>query len=191
MPQKPSRVVLVTGPARSGKSEWAETLACQSGQPVLYVATAVNYPEDQEWADRLQRHRQRRPSTWQVIEEPRELSLVLARSGPDQCVLVDSLGTWLANLLELDSPAWNRVEQDLLQTLAGVACQVILVAEEVGWGVVPAFPAGGLFRDRLGTLLRRVALLAEPVYLVVAGHILDLSCLGSPLVSFHRGQEQP
>ena len=58
------QIILVTGPARSGKSEWAEDLARQTDQPVIYVATAIALPDDLEWLTRIEKHRQRRPVEW-------------------------------------------------------------------------------------------------------------------------------
>jgi adenosylcobinamide kinase/adenosylcobinamide-phosphate guanylyltransferase len=69
----------------------------------------------------------------------------------------------------------------LLDSLAPIAGTVIFVAEETGWGVVPAYPIGRLFRDRLGELVRKLGIIANPVYLVTGGHVLNLSVLGSPL----------
>jgi adenosylcobinamide kinase/adenosylcobinamide-phosphate guanylyltransferase len=95
--------------------------------------------------------------------------------------LVDSLGTWVANLLDQEAEVWQRTLQDLLDSLSQIKGTVIFVAEETGWGVVPAYPIGRLFRDRLGELVRQLGMLAKPTYLVTGGHVLNLSTLGSPL----------
>lgn len=175
------QVCLVTGPARSGKSEWAEVLANQSGRAVWYVATAQTDPADAEWQARIAAHRQRRPSTWTTLQVPTDLAATIRRGTVTDCLLIDSLGTWLANQLDLDEAAWSETTQDLLLSLHQTASQVIIVAEETGWGIVPAYPLGRRFRDRLGTLTRQVAALSQRVYLVTAGHVLNLSQLGSPL----------
>jgi adenosylcobinamide kinase/adenosylcobinamide-phosphate guanylyltransferase len=108
------------------------------------------------------------------------------------CVLVDALGTWLSSeLLALDV----EVERDavaaldvldqrgaaLVDALAASAAEVIIVAEETGWGVVPATPIGRLFRDAQGRLVRALAARADRVELVVAGYTLDLRALGRPV----------
>ncbi|MDH6097571.1 bifunctional adenosylcobinamide kinase/adenosylcobinamide-phosphate guanylyltransferase [Anabaenopsis tanganyikae CS-531] len=175
------KVILVTGPARSGKSEWAETLAIKSGKPVVYVATATENPEDTEWQQRLQEHQKRRPSHWVTLLVPVELSTTLADAQPNTCLLIDSLGTWVANLLEQDEDTWRNTLTELLATLPLVAANIIFVAEETGWGVVPAYPLGRQFRDRLGCLVRQLGAVCEPVYLVTGGHVLNLSLLGTPL----------
>jgi adenosylcobinamide kinase / adenosylcobinamide-phosphate guanylyltransferase len=177
-----SRSILVTGPARSGKSEFAERLAQQSLQPITYVATAQRDPQDEEWQQRIERHRGRRPPTWQTLEVPIALPGCIDRH--NGCLLVDSLGTWVANLLDRDEEMWKQIQNELLVSLHRTTAEVILVAEETGWGVVPAYPLGRTFRDRLGTLTRKVGAIANPVYLVTGGYALNLSELGSPLANF-------
>jgi len=176
-----ARLILVTGPSRSGKSEWAETLAMQTGKPVIYIATAKADPDDLEWLARIEKHQQRRPPEWTTRLVPAELAATIREhSDSGYCLLVDSLGTWVANLLDQDSAVWERTLQELLDSLQ-IAGTVIFVAEETGWGVVPAYPIGRLFRDRLGEVVRRLGVISNPVYLVTGGHVLNLSALGSPL----------
>ncbi len=175
------KVILVTGPAKSGKSEWAETLAIQSEKNVVYVATATENPEDSEWQKRIQEHQIRRPSHWVTLPVPVELSATIADAKPNTCLLVDSLGTWVANLLEQDDHTWKNTLIELLETVDLVAADLIFVAEETAWGVVPAYPLGRQFRDRLGAVIRQLGAICQPVYLVTGGHVLNLSHLGTPL----------
>lgn len=176
-------VILVTGPARSGKSEWAEALVAQSTGPVIYLATGREDPHDPEWQARIQRHQQRRPAQWQTWAAPLELTPALRRLTPPQTVLIDSLGTWVANHLEQEESAWAETEREFLDFLTETALDLVLVAEETGWGVVPPYPLGRRFRDRLGALTRRVGSSADRAYLVAGGHALDLSRWGEPLPS--------
>jgi adenosylcobinamide kinase / adenosylcobinamide-phosphate guanylyltransferase len=175
------RVVLVTGPARSGKSEWAEHLAHHSQQSVIYVATAQLDPTDQEWQARIDQHQQRRPAHWSTLHAPEALSPILQAAAVTDCLLIDSLGTWVANSLEHDQDTWTTTAQDFLIQLQHSQATIILVAEETGWGLVPAYPGGRVFRDRLGHLTRQVGTIAEAVYLVVAGYALNLKTLGIQL----------
>jgi adenosylcobinamide kinase / adenosylcobinamide-phosphate guanylyltransferase len=172
---------LVTGPARSGKSEWAEKLAAATAQEVVYLATATRCASDREWQQRIEQHIQRRPAHWQTQEVSIELATAITHLTHPQCALVDSLGTWLANLIELDDPTWQTTQDQLLQTIQQTTADLIFVSEETGWGVVPAYPIGRTFRDRLGYLTRRVAAIADHTYLATAGHVLDLSQLGQPI----------
>lgn len=175
------QIILVTGAARSGKSEWAETLAVQMGKSVIYVATAQGDLTDQQWQSRIAKHRLRRLSNWQTLEIPEELTATINSALPPTCLLIDSLGTWVANLLDQDEDIWEKTTAQLLNSLQKSAVDVILVAEETGWGVVPAYESGRQFRDRLGYLTRQIGSIASITYLVTAGHVLNLSLLGKPL----------
>ncbi len=178
-PQK--TVILVTGASRCGKSEWAENLAQQSNLSVTYIATAMSDPTDIEWQKRIIQHQQRRPETWTTIYEPYKLPWVIRNSLPQTCFLIDSLGTWVANLLDISDRSWQKITANLQESLAMTPSTVILVGEETGWGVVPAYASGRLFRDRLGQLLRQIGSKADTVYLVTGGHAINLSILGTPL----------
>jgi adenosylcobinamide kinase / adenosylcobinamide-phosphate guanylyltransferase len=175
------QLILVTGAARSGKSEWAETLAIDSGKAVIYIATATIDPADTEWQARILRHQQRRPATWETESAVEDLAQKIGHSQASDCLLVDSLGTWVANLLDRSDLEWENLTQELLNVLPTSLGTIILVAEETGWGVVPAYPSGRLFRDRLGMLTRQIGSIASTVYLVTGGHVLNLSQLGQKL----------
>ncbi len=175
------QLILVTGPTRSGKSDWAEALALKTQQPVLYIATSQINPEDLEWQARIAAHRDRRPSDWSLWEVPYDLAQALSEAPLNHCILIDSLGTWLANTLGQSAEQWQQTQTALLEVLQQRSHPMIFVAEEVGWGVVPAYPAGRLFCDRLGELIRRMGALADRVYLVTAGYALDIKQLGEPV----------
>jgi adenosylcobinamide kinase / adenosylcobinamide-phosphate guanylyltransferase len=181
--QSRQQPILVTGAARSGKSEWAETLARQTTKAVTYIATATVDPTDREWQARIDRHQQRRPVTWQTQIAVVELAATIESALASDFLLIDSLGTWVANLLDRSDAQWENLTQELLHVSANSLATVVMVAEETGWGVVPAYPSGRLFRDRLGMLTRQVGAIANPVYLVTGGHVLNLSQLGHKLVA--------
>lgn len=172
-------ITLVTGPSRSGKSEWAENLALASPLPVVYLATAQDYPDDPEWQARIMAHRQRRPLSWQVREVPIDLPQTLSSIEPQTFVLIDSLGTWVTNLLE--DREWDRYKQELLLVLQNTQIEIAIVAEEVGWGLVSVYPLGRLFCDRMGNLVRQISQFSDRVVLVVAGYALELNQIGQPL----------
>ncbi len=177
--------VLVTGGVRCGKSTHAEALVADlaAGGAAVYVAPGpVPDPRaDPDWAARVAAHRARRPPTWRSVETGGVAAEVATASTP---VLVDCLGTWLTRLVD-DHQAWERpaaeihaVVADELVALVGAvrssARDVVLVSNEVGWGVVPAHRSGRLFRDLLGTVNQRVAEACDEVHLVVAGRVLRL-----------------
>jgi adenosyl cobinamide kinase/adenosyl cobinamide phosphate guanylyltransferase/cobalamin synthase len=156
-------ITLVLGGVRSGKSEVAERLAGPG--PVTYLATGLVAPGDDDFGGRVARHRARRPASWATVEEPRAVPEVLARL--EGVVLLDALGTWIANDLEADIDG-------LVKTLAHRPGDTIVVSEEVGLGVHPVSEVGRLFADRLGEANRRVAEVADRCLLVVAGRVIDL-----------------
>ncbi|WP_309745331.1 MULTISPECIES: bifunctional adenosylcobinamide kinase/adenosylcobinamide-phosphate guanylyltransferase [unclassified Chamaesiphon] len=180
--QSRQQPILVTGAARSGKSEWAETLARQTTKAVTYIATATVDPDDREWQARIDRHQQRRPHTWQTKMAVVDLAQTIESALADDFLLVDSLGTWVANLLDRSNAEWENLTRELLAVSADSLATIVMVAEETGWGVVPAYPSGRLFRDRLGMLTRQFGAISNPVYLVTGGHVLNLSQLGHKLV---------
>ena len=175
------KIILVTGAASSGKSEWAESLAQQTQRQVIYIATAAKNERDSEWMAKILKHQQRRPSNWINWEIPQELVKAIATAPTQSCLLVDSLGTWVTNWLMEEEEVWQIQARQLIQQLKISQHAVILVAEETGWGVVPAYELGRLFRNRLGDLIRQVGLIADQVYLVVGGYAVDLSKIGIKL----------
>ncbi len=157
---------LILGGARSGKSALAELRACDSGLAVTYVATAT--AGDAEMQQRIAHHRQRRPAHWLTMEEPRALAATLrAEAAPDRCLLVDCLTLWLSNLLL--GPGLEPERQSLLDTLPTLPGQVILVSNEVGWGIVPMNELARRFADEQGRLNQAVAARCPRVTLVAAG----------------------
>jgi adenosylcobinamide kinase/adenosylcobinamide-phosphate guanylyltransferase len=167
-------ITVVTGPARSGKSRWAEHLAHISGLEVTYVATGGSGVDDPHWQARLALHRQRRPPAWGCQEVGFALAGSLSTVGSHSLALVDSLGSWVAHGLELDGVTWEQHCQRLVRAMDGCKGTVIVVSEQAGWGVVPPTAIGGLFRDRLGELEQQVMAIATTGWLVVAGRAIDL-----------------
>lgn len=171
---------LILGGARSGKSRHAERLATESGLPVTVIATAEAL--DEEMRARIQRHRLDRSAGWRTVESPLALSATLAAEArPGRCVIVDCLTLWLANLLgdgttPEDDPnsALARERNALLGLLPHVKGEVLLVANEVGLGLVPETPLGRRFRDEAGRLNQAVASVCDRVSFVAAGLPLTL-----------------
>jgi adenosyl cobinamide kinase/adenosyl cobinamide phosphate guanylyltransferase len=160
-----AKVTLVLGGARSGKSRYAESVMTALPPPWTYVATAE--AGDTEMAERIAAHRARRGPNWQTIEAPHDLPAAL-RTSEGRPVLVDCLTLWLSNLLLADDNI--DAETALLeQALAANTAPVVLVANEVGYGIVPEHPLGRRFRDLQGLLNQRIAARADRVVLVVAG----------------------
>lgn len=172
---------LVCGPSGSGKSRWAEHLASQATADVIYLATGPADLQDGSWRDRLERHRRRRPASWSTWEVQGDLSPGLLQLRTHHLGLVDSLGTWVAAHLDREEHLWIALRQELLTALSECRAELVLVCEEVSWGVVPATALGCRFRDRLSELNRSVAAMCSAHWLVVQGRALDLVALGLPV----------
>ena len=170
---------LILGGARSGKSRLAEKLASNSALEVIYIATSQ--PLDGEMNARVAHHRERRPAEWGLIEEPLELARVLRENAnAERCLLVDCLTLWLTNLLMLDDPARLAQEREaLLECLATLPGEVLLVSNETGMGVVPLGELTRRYVDEAGWLHQALAERCQRVVLTVAG--LPLTLKGSAL----------
>jgi adenosylcobinamide kinase / adenosylcobinamide-phosphate guanylyltransferase len=159
------KLTFVLGGARSGKSRYAESLITALPAPWTYVATAE--AGDEEMAARIKSHRERRGTQWRTIEAPRDLAQALSACG-DGPVLVDCLTLWLSNLMLAEANIEKETAQ-LEKTLVAARGPFVLVANEVGSGIVPSYPLGRRFRDLQGLLNQRIAACAERVILMVAG----------------------
>ncbi len=197
-----SQLILVIGGARSGKSTFAERLAARSGRSVAYIATAT--ASDDDMRDRIARHQAARPSTWLTIEEPLHLAEAVQRATSlADVVLLDCITVWLSNWLlaqeellpmsSMPSSVYSeRAMQEIEALLRAVATlntpasasnrapnfkKLVLVTNEVGLGIVPAFALGRVYRDVLGLVNKRLAEEAARVYLMVAGLAVDIKRL--------------
>lgn len=166
-------IELILGGARSGKSRHAEQQASSSGLPVVYIATAE--AGDEEMKQRIAHHRQRRPSTWQTIEEPFFLADCIREwASPSRCLLIDCLTLWLSNVLfdrqGQHQPAFfQQQRQALLEVLQACHHPMLLVSNEVGQGVVAADAMTRRFVDEAGFLHQDLARLCDHVTFVTAG----------------------
>lgn len=163
-------IVLVLGGTRSGKSAVAEALASRlGGDDVTYLATAQVDPGDDDHAARIDAHRARRPPAWATVECADPAALPAALEQATGCVLVDSLGTWVAGHPDLDpDPA------PLVAALQGRSAPTVVVSEEVGLSLHAPSEVGRRFVDALGAVNQAVSLVADEAVLVVAGRALRL-----------------
>jgi len=174
---------LVLGGIRSGKSRWAEeaiATALPPGRPVRYLAPAVAGGADTAWADRVARHRDRRPAHWSTVETDDVTGQL--RESPDTPTLVDDLGGWLTGALDRNK-AWEDGSvaapvEAMLDAVRAFASTLVLVSPEVGLTVLPATASGRRFADELGSLNQRIAALCDRVVLVVAGQAVQIKPSG-------------
>lgn len=169
--------LLVLGGARSGKSRYAQQRVEACGGRLAYIATAQAL--DAEMEDRIARHRADRDARWHTIEAPLALAAALARAGESHAaILVDCLTLWLSNLLLADRDV-QREGMALAEAVAACPVPVVLVANEVGLGIVPDNALARRFRDEAGWLNQRLAAMADEVVFVAAGLPMVLKGAGS------------
>lgn len=172
-----SPLTLVLGGQRSGKSAVAERLADEFAA-VVYVATCRAVSDDADMAARIASHQGRRPGHWTTVEAPLDLAgALLAANGPADkgahAVLVDSIGMWVANLIEAGTDVDGAVNA-VLEVFSEMRAPVIMVSEETGLGIIPDNALARGFIDALGTVNQKIAARADQVLFVAAGQILTM-----------------
>jgi adenosyl cobinamide kinase/adenosyl cobinamide phosphate guanylyltransferase len=165
VPQLGRTLTMVLGGARSGKSQYAEDLITREPRPWRYIATAEAL--DDEMRARITQHRARRGEGWSTVEAPVALPAALEAAGPLP-VLVDCLTLWLGNLM-LQGSDVQAATQALDAALNARPAPTVLVANEVGLGIVPENALARAFRDAAGRLNQRLAARADAVLFMVAG----------------------
>ena len=160
------QLCLVVGGSRSGKSRLAEGLVTDTGLPRNYIATAEAW--DEEMRLRIAQHQTDRGTDWTTWSVPRDVAGVLAMVPQGQVVLLDCATLWLTNhmLAEADIVAETKA---LLAALLACAAPVVVVSNEVGWGIVPENALARAFRDHQGRLNQQLAAQAGLVVGVMAG----------------------
>ncbi len=177
-----NKVILITGSNRSGKSIWAEHLA-DRGMPIIYISTMLPeyIKDDKLLTERVNKHKLRRPKNWILVESLGLLADDLIAQPSNSDILIDSIGGYVSANLSLSETVWSNSEESFLANLKSHNGKVIVVSEEVGWGVVPMTPEGNLFRDRLGYLNNQLESISHESWLIIHGRALDLKALGVPL----------
>lgn len=160
------KLSIVLGGAASGKSAFAEGLVLQWDETPLYVATAQAF--DDEMAQKILRHQDMRGTGWTTIEEPLDVAGALAQAAPGQPVLVDCATLWLTNVL-LGVHDLDKQTKALFDGLAACKGPVVVVSNEVGYGIVPENALSRQFRNAQGRLNQQFAAEADLLVAVMAG----------------------
>lgn len=167
-----SGTTLVLGGACSGKSKFAEDLITNSDLKSIYIATGRSLDEEME--ERIEKHRARRGTDWETIEEPLALADTLVQTNfKGRAILIDCLTLWTTNLMM----AGANVEREcnhLADTLLKIETPVVLVSNEVGLGIIPDNKMAREFRDHAGYVNQRIAKTANDAYFIAAGLPLKL-----------------
>ena len=178
------KCILILGGARSGKSRFAQELAQQLGEKVLFVATGD--PLDEEMSLRIAEHKKNRPKNWRTLEARINVGQrITEQIGNAEVVIIDCLTLLISNVL-LTGENKESIEADqidyasadgkvvteiegLMRCLNNTKAIFILVSNEVGMGLVPPYKSGRIYRDLLGKANQLLAQQADEVYFMVAG----------------------
>lgn len=169
--------ILITGGARSGKSDFAQQLADDLGKPVLFVATAE--PGDEDMKYRITLHQRQRPADWRTLEASQSVGYRIKAQAPfGKVIIIDCITILVSNVLgtfndTAGEAIIERAVTDEINSLVAVMKELnasfILVTNEVGEGVVPPSRSGRIYRDLLGRANQLLARYCDQVYLMVAG----------------------
>jgi adenosylcobinamide kinase/adenosylcobinamide-phosphate guanylyltransferase len=168
-----SRIIFITGGARSGKSTFAQQLATEMGNDVLFVATAE--PLDDEMRERIKNHRESRPKNWKTLELSRGIASGLKAQTTLNTVIIDCITLLASNLMPENAPT-TIMEKTVLSEITGLIdfmkstnAVFILVSNEVGLGLVPDNKLARDYRDILGKVNQTVARNADDIYFMISG----------------------
>ncbi|WP_024834677.1 bifunctional adenosylcobinamide kinase/adenosylcobinamide-phosphate guanylyltransferase [Ruminiclostridium josui] len=176
-------IMLITGGARSGKSTFAENLAKEYGDDIIYVATAIAF--DDEMKLRIKKHREQRPAYWETVEAYKDLDIFLEEKCRNKkAVLLDCITVMITNIMFEVCPDFDKMyQEDIIAVEEAVNIQIerllavarrsgipfILVTNEIGMGIVPDNKSARLFRDIQGRVNQKLVSAAKAVYLCVSG----------------------
>ncbi|MBP7654715.1 bifunctional adenosylcobinamide kinase/adenosylcobinamide-phosphate guanylyltransferase [Candidatus Dependentiae bacterium] len=161
-------IILVTGGVKSGKSKFAESLACKYNK-VYYIATNVFF--DDEMKIKIETHKKRRPENWITIEEGYELEKKLNNSEQDCCYLIDCITVYISNLLIKSNDSENVIKniQQLMKTVSSKNSVFIFVANEIGLSVINENPLARKFTELAGIVNQIISSYSDEVYFTITG----------------------
>ncbi len=187
-----SKLIFITGGARSGKSRLAEELASKLGNDsVIYLATMEKHENDPEGIKRIEKHRLRRPPNWMTVEAHSGLCSTLdSISQSARVCLIDCMSLYVSNLLLeisgdgnlteplIDGSAETKILDEVDSILSAITRHTnktfIVVSNEVGCGIVPENRLARTYRDVLGFSNQKVAAAANQVWVTFSGLQLQL-----------------
>ena len=173
-------LVLISGPTKSGKSKLAEFLI-KDQDCITYIATSKPRNNDNDWLNRIAIHRKRRPNSWNLIEHPHDICSEIELIGKKESILLDSLGGLVEQYLMENDHKWKIFQRVFVKCITQNNYCIIVVSEEIGWGLVPSTPIGHLFRERLSKLSSLISRYSTRKWLAINGTAIDLDSIGNQI----------
>ena len=170
-------LITISGPTKSGKSQLAEFFI-KDQLSITYIATSRPRLHDTEWQKRISIHKKRRPSNWKLIDNPRDICKAIESSRSDETFLLDSLGGLVEQHLNDKRDDWESFQFKFINCIRNKDLGIIVVTEEIGWGIVPGSPIGHLFRERHSSLSSLIFQYSTKKWLAINGIAIDLEKIG-------------
>ena len=165
-----SHIVFITGGTKSGKSEFAEHLAKETSK-LSYVALSENNIDDEEWQEKINLHRKRRPKDWKLIETTDLLNILSKEDGP---VLIDSIGGFVMESIEKENNEWSKKMHSLISLLLKRKTITFIVGEQVGWSLVSEYKIGNTYIERIGELQKKITKISRDNWLAINGRAIKI-----------------
>ena len=165
-----SCIVFITGGTKSGKSQFAEYLAKEE-KNLTYVALSENNIDDEEWQEKINLHRIRRPKNWKLIETTDLINTLEKEDGP---LLIDSIGGFVMESIEIEKIEWSTKMLSLINHLINRKSITIIVGEQVGWSLVSEYKIGNIYVDRIGELQQRISKISKENWLAINGRAIKI-----------------
>ncbi len=165
-----SHIIFVTGGTKSGKSEYAEHLA-KKVKNLSYVALSDKNINDNEWQEKINLHRERRPNDWKLIETTDLLNTLNKEDGP---LLIDSIGGFVMENIAKEHNQWLKKLHLLISLLIKRKSITIIVGEQVGWSLVSEYKIGNTYIERIGDLQKRITKISKDNWLAINGRAIKI-----------------
>ena len=165
-----SHIIFITGGTKSGKSEFAEHLAKETSK-LSYVALSENNIDDEEWQEKINLHRKRRPKDWKLIETTDLLNILRKEDSP---ILIDSIGGFVMESIGKDNKEWSKNMNALISLLKKRKNITFIVGEQVGWSLVSEYKIGNRYIERIGELQKRITKISRDNWLAINGRAIKI-----------------
>jgi len=167
---KISKIIFITGGTKSGKSQFAEYLACKI-KKITYIALSDSRPDDLLWQKKILIHRERRPKEWDLVETTNLINALKMKKGP---LLIDSIGGFIMENINKKEEEWEKNIFALINLLKEREKTTIIVGEQVGWSLVSEYEIGNRYIERLGTLQNKITKISHENWLTLNGKAIKL-----------------